>query len=89
MKPIFIFENIINVVPQVGLPSHKRRRPFLNLKLQIIIFYLSIHDNNRKRQTEVVRKKKKIMIKNIHKLGQFPGIDIIFIIHQNKQYIIY
>jgi len=48
-----------------------------------------MRDNSRKRQGEAARKKKKTMIKNIHKLGQFPGINIAFVIRQNGQYITY
>ena len=34
-------------------------------------------------------RKKRTVIKNIHKLGQFPGIDVALIIRQNGQYTTY
>jgi hypothetical protein len=40
-------------------------------------------DKTRKRQNEAISKKKKTLIKNIHKLGKLPGIDMSFTIRQN------
>jgi hypothetical protein len=48
-----------------------------------------MRDNTRKRQSEAVRRKKKTVIKNIHKLGQLPGIDVALVIRQNRQYTTY
>jgi hypothetical protein len=46
-------------------------------------------DKTRKRQNEAISKKKKTLIKNIHKLGKLPGIDVAFTICQNGQYTTY
>jgi hypothetical protein len=46
-------------------------------------------DKTRKRQNEAISKKKKTLIKNIHKLGKLPGIDVAFTIRQNGQYTTY
>jgi hypothetical protein len=40
-------------------------------------------------QSEAIRRKKRTVIKNIHKLGQLPSIDIAFTVCQNGQYTIY
>jgi hypothetical protein len=48
-----------------------------------------MRDNTRKRQGEAVRRKKKTVIKNIHKLGQLPGIDVALVIRQNRKYTTY
>jgi hypothetical protein len=46
-------------------------------------------DKSRKRQNEAISRKKKTLIKNIHKLGKLPGIDVAFTIRQNGQYTTY
>jgi hypothetical protein len=46
-------------------------------------------DKVRKRQNEAISRKKKTLIKNIHKLGKLPGIDVAFTIRQNGQYTTY
>jgi hypothetical protein len=40
-------------------------------------------DKVRKRQNEAINRKKKTLIKNFHKLGKLPGIDVAFTIRQN------
>ena len=46
-------------------------------------------DKIRKRQSKAIRGKKKTAIKNIHKLGKLPSIDVALIIYQNRQYTAY
>jgi hypothetical protein len=46
-------------------------------------------DKIRKRQNEAIKRKKKTVIENIHKLGKLPGIDVAFTIRQNGQYTTY
>jgi hypothetical protein len=46
-------------------------------------------DKSRKRQNEAISRKKKTLIKNIHKLGKLPSIDVAFTIRQNGQYTTY
>ena len=50
---------------------------------------LNMPDKTRKRQNEAISRKKKTIIKNIHKLGKLPGIDLAFTICQNGQYTTY
>ena len=46
-------------------------------------------DKIRKRQNKTIKRKKKTVIKNIHKLRKLPGIDVAFTIRQNGQYTTY
>ena len=46
-------------------------------------------DKVRKRQNKAINRKKKTLIKNFHKLGKLPGIDVAFTIRQNRQYTTY
>jgi hypothetical protein len=46
-------------------------------------------DKSRKRQSEAISRKKKTLIKNIHKLGKLPNINVAFAIRQNGQYTTY
>jgi hypothetical protein len=50
---------------------------------------LNMPDKTRKRQNEAIRRKKKTLIKDIHKLGKLLGIDVSFTIRQNGQYTTY
>jgi len=50
---------------------------------------LNMPDKTRKRQNETISRKKKTLIKNIHKFGKLLGIDIAFTIYQNGQYTTY
>ena len=43
----------------------------------------------RKRQNKAISRKKKTVIKNIHKLRKLPSIDVAFTIRQNGQYTTY
>ncbi len=58
-------------------------------RITICRSFLNMPDKIRKRQSEAIRRKKRTVIENIHKLGQFPGIDVAFIIRQNRQYTFY
>lgn len=60
-----------------------------SLELPSVASFLNMPDKIRKRQSEAIRRKKKTVIENIHKLGQFPGIDVAFIVRQNGQYTFY
>jgi hypothetical protein len=44
---------------------------------------LNMPDKTRKRQNEAISREKKTIIKNIHKLGKLPGINLAFTICQN------
>jgi len=46
-------------------------------------------DKTRQRQNEAISKKKKTLIKHIHKFGKLPSIDVAFTIRQNRQYTTY
>jgi hypothetical protein len=46
-------------------------------------------DKVQKRKSEAVRRKKKTVIKQIHKLGKYPGIDVAYTICQNGRYTTY
>jgi hypothetical protein len=48
-----------------------------------------MHDNDRKRQSEGVTRRKQTVIKKIHEIGKIPGIEVAFIICHNGRYTTY
>jgi hypothetical protein len=79
-RPLFTYDNTT---------FHIKRAISSGPELQVIAFHLSMHNKVRKRQSEALSRKKRTVIKNIHKLGQFSGIDVALVIRQNGQYTTY
>jgi (p)ppGpp synthase/HD superfamily hydrolase len=46
-------------------------------------------DKDHKNQAEIIRRRKKTVIKKIHQLGKLPGIEVAFILRHKRQYTIY